>query len=60
MVDQGARVNQMTIGDQIPPEHDHPLSATGFPIGVGLPPIHAKLVSRIESLLKYRTCYVTI
>ena len=48
MVDQGARVNQMTIGDQIPPEHDHPLSATGFPIGARLPTIHAKLVTRIE------------
>ena len=48
MVDQGAHVNQMTIRDQIPPEHDHLVSTTGFPIREGLPPLHAKLVSRIE------------
>ena len=39
----------MTIRDQIPPEHDYPVSATGFPIVVGLPPFHAKFVSRIEN-----------
>ena len=38
----------MTIGDQIPPEHDHPVSATELPIGAGLSPLHAKIISRIE------------
>ena len=48
MVDQGAHVNQMTIRDQIPSDDDYLVTAIGFRFGVGLPPLSAKLVSRIE------------
>lgn len=48
VVDEGVGVNQMTITDERPSENDHCVPVTGFSIGTGLTPNHAKLVSRID------------
>ena len=48
MVDEGAGIDQTTPRSEIS-DNDHPVPVTGLPVGAGLPPIHSKLVSRIEA-----------
>lgn len=48
MVGQQVTENQMTIRGEMPPDH-HSAPTTSVPLGAGLPPISAKLVSRIEA-----------
>ena len=48
MVDEGAGIDQTTTRSEIS-DNDHPVPVTGLPVGAGLPPIHSKLVSRIEA-----------
>ena len=39
----------MNIRDEMPPDHHHSLPANSVPLGAGLPPISAKLISGIEA-----------
>lgn len=60
MIGQLITENQISLGDEMPQDHNHSIAATSIPFGVGLPPI--KLVFWIEAeecLLKYWTSSVT-
>ena len=48
-IGQGADINPPAINSGVPLEQEKSLPGSGFAIGAGLPPIHAKLLAKIEA-----------